>query len=64
MKPFNSKSYCSIIGAVALLVLGGSQSIYGQYENARELLLERKTVPAEMQGMVDVLNRYAPIAKK
>ena len=66
-------SYTRSTGLYAGASLGGSVfttaskvngSIYGQYDNARQLLLERKVVPAEMQILVDVLNRYAPIAKK
>ena len=65
-------SYTRSTGLYAGASLGGSLfttarkvngSIYGQYESARELLLEHKVVPTEMQGLVDVLNRYAPFDK-
>lgn len=64
-------SYTRSEGLYAGATLGGSlfttarkanTGVYGQFDDARSLLLERKEIPAEMQPLVDVLNRYAPTA--
>jgi lipid-binding SYLF domain-containing protein len=65
-------SYTRSKGLYAGATLGGSlftqatnikQEIYGDFEDIRSLLLERTTVPALMQPLVDTLNKYAPFSQ-
>ena len=62
-------SYTRSKGFYAGATLGGSvfttakklnQEIYGDYEDAKTLLLEQRDVPSVMQPLVDALNNYAP----
>ena len=62
-------SYTRSTGMYAGATLGGSvftiarktnTGVYGQFDDARQLLLERTEVPVEVQPLVDLLNRYAP----
>lgn len=63
-------SYTRSKGLYAGASLGGSiftpatkanTEVYGAYEDARTLLLERQDVPEEVQALVDILNNYTSV---